>query len=59
MEELNLSSTEALGKIKELVFTGVPLSGSIANIDKQKEVIEKLFETVENALDLEQKQDGE
>lgn len=57
MEELTIE--QAFGNLKELVFKGVPFQGSLVEIEQKKQAVEKLFETIENALDLKQKEDVE
>lgn len=57
--ENELTTQEAFEKLKEIVFKGVPFQGSLIEIDQKRQAVEKLFETIENALDLDQKQYGE
>ncbi len=57
MEELTIE--QAFGNLKELVFKGVPFQGSLVEIEQKKQAVEKLFETIENALDLKQQEDVE
>jgi len=57
MEEL--TKEQAFSNLKELVFKGVPFQGSLVEIEQKKQAVEKLFETIESALDLKQKDNGE
>ena len=52
--ENELTTEKAFESLKELVFKGVPFQGSLIEIEQKKQAVEKLFETIENALDLKQ-----
>ncbi len=51
MEELTVQ--KAFESLKQLVFTGVPLTGSIVEIEQKRGAIEKLFEVLESGINLE------
>ena len=57
--EKELTTSEAFEGLQKLVYNGVPFQGSLVEIDQKKQAVEKLFEVLGNALDLEQKQNGE
>lgn len=57
MEELTIE--KAFNSLKELVLKGVPFQGSLVEIDQKKQAVLKMIETVENALNLDEKENGE
>ncbi len=57
MEELTIE--QAFNSLKELVFKGVQFQGSLMEIDQKKQAVVKIIETVENALNLDEKENGE
>ncbi len=57
MEELTIE--QAFNSLKELVLKGVPFQGSLVEIDQKKQAVLKMIETVENALNLDEKENGE
>lgn len=56
MEELTIE--QAFNSLKELVLKGVPFQGSLIEIDQKKQAVLKMIETVENALNLDEKENG-
>lgn len=56
MEELTIE--KAFNSLKELVLKGVPFQGSLIEIDQKKQAVLKMIETVENALNLDEKENG-
>ena len=57
MEEL--TTEQAFNGLKELVLKGVQFNGSLVEIDQKKQAVLKIIETVENALNLNEKENGE
>ncbi len=48
MEEL--TTLKAFESLKQLVFTGVPFTGTFVEIEQKKKTVEKLFEKLENGI---------
>jgi hypothetical protein len=57
MEEL--TTEQAFNGLKELILKGVQFNGSLVEIDQKKQAVLKIIETVENALNLNEKENGE
>lgn len=55
----NLTIDEAFNGLTELVLKGIQFNGSLVEIDQKREVVQHLLKTVENALDLKTKENGE
>ena len=47
-----LTSEQAWNHLKELIFKGVQITGSIAECEHKKQAIQQVVTTVENALNL-------
>lgn len=54
-----LTTSEAFEGLQKIVYNGVPFQGSLVEIDQKKQAVEKMFEVLESALDLKQKDNGE
>ena len=54
-----LTTSEAFEGLKKIIYNGVAFQGSLVKIDQNKQAVEKMFEVLESALDLKQKDNGE